>query len=57
MKFLERFDSYDRITKRQRPKIKRCVGQCDRKVVIDDGEPRIYCKGCDRYIEPPKNMI
>ena len=53
MKFMERFDSYARLNKR-RPKMKRCVGKCDRVVKVVDGEPTIYCKGCDRYIEPPR---
>lgn len=30
---------------------KRCLGQCDRKVVLKDGKPAIYCAGCDRWVK------
>lgn len=58
MKHLKKFESFEetkRIERTPRPnkkdKEKRCLGQCDRKVVLKDGKPAIYCAGCDRYIK------
>lgn len=31
--------------------IKRCIGMCDRKFFIKDGEPVIYCPSCDRILK------
>ena len=44
----DRFESKLRLNKSDR---KRCLGQCDRKVILKDGKPAIYCAGCDRYVK------
>ena len=55
MKHIKLFDSLEeKPDRRPRPdkkeKIKRCIGQCERKFFIKDGEPVIYCPSCDRVL-------
>jgi hypothetical protein len=55
MKHIKLFDSLEeKPERRPRPdkkeKIKRCIGQCERKFFIKDGEPVIYCPSCDRVL-------
>jgi hypothetical protein len=63
MKFIQLFDKYYLESKDQEPKIdtsrperkekkpiKRCIGKCDRKFFMKDGEPVIYCPSCDRIL-------
>ena len=33
-----------------RKDIKRCIGQCERKFFLKDGNPVIYCPSCDRIL-------
>lgn len=62
MKFIKFFDSYSdsekdksessdkRIERKERKPIKRCIGKCDRKFFLKDGQPVIYCPSCDRIL-------
>lgn len=62
MRFIKFFDSYSdsdkdkskkpvtRIERREKNPIKRCIGKCDRKFFLKDGEPVIYCPSCDRIL-------
>jgi len=57
MKYLKTFESleekekFERKPRERKETQKRCLGQCDRKVILKDGKPAIYCAGCDRYIK------
>ncbi len=56
MRYLKYFENKDEEKFERRPRekkepIKRCLGQCDRKVILKDGKPAIYCAGCDRWIK------
>jgi hypothetical protein len=57
MKYLKTFESleekekFERKPRPIREPQKRCLGQCDRKVILKDGKPAIYCAGCDRYVK------
>ncbi len=56
MKYLKTFEDLEKDRFESRPRInkdrkKHCLGQCDRKVVLKDGKPAIYCAGCDRYLK------
>jgi hypothetical protein len=56
MKYLKTFENLEKDRFSSRPRVdkdnkKRCLGQCDRKVVIKDDKPAIYCAGCDRYLK------
>jgi len=31
--------------------IKRCIGQCKKKLFIKDGKPVLHCPSCDRIFE------
>lgn len=50
----ESFDDSKKREERPRPerkeKVKRCIGQCQRKLFIKDGKPVIYCPSCQRVI-------
>jgi len=35
-------------------KMKRCVGQCDKRIIDIDGERNIKCFGCDRVLTNKK---
>lgn len=64
MRFIKFFESYSdsesntdkpksepsRIERKEKKQIKRCIGKCDRKFFIKDGEPVIYCPSCDRIL-------
>jgi len=56
MKYIKLFDSLEEKPERKpRPdkkdkNIKRCIGQCERKFFIKNGEPVIYCPSCDRIL-------
>ena len=55
MKYLKKFESleekdkFERKPRKSKDSQKKCLGQCDRKIVVKDGKPAIYCSGCDRY--------
>ena len=44
-------EKFERRPREKKEPIKRCLGQCDRKVILKDGKPAIYCAGCDRYVK------
>ena len=57
MKFIKLFDSLEekperkpRTENKKDKKIKRCIGKCDRKFFMKNGEPVIYCPSCDRIL-------
>ena len=56
MNYINTFENFNQDKPERRPRPnresgKRCLGQCDRKVVLKDGKPAIYCQGCDRYLK------
>ena len=60
MRFVKLFDNYDteeevdkpspRPERKEKKPIKRCIGKCDRRFFLKDGEPVIYCPSCDRIL-------
>lgn len=38
-------------------KMKRCTGQCDKRIVEIDGERNIKCFGCDRVLTNKKKKV
>lgn len=57
MKIILTFESFNEDTKRPERKprekkedIKRCIGKCNRQLVIKDGKPVIFCPSCDRVL-------
>lgn len=58
---LKKFESFDadkdteskfERNPREREKSKRCIGKCDRQLVVKEGEIVIQCSACDRIIKP-----
>lgn len=59
MRSIRSFESFSDEEKRElrprpvrKPKesVKRCIGECQRKLYLKDGKPVIYCPSCDRII-------
>jgi hypothetical protein len=57
MNHLHKFTNFitesDKPEKKPKPPkdLKRCIGMCDRKFFIKNGEPVIYCPSCDRILK------